>query len=205
MIATRRLGYHYRLYRPMRRLFRRPRRRTGRRRFPGRRAPLSVQLRRRSRAGDRSCASRSSRTSFDVAHDLGVEPVERLLDPVGAAWLGRQDPQAGDDRLALTADGAPLTIGSWSAPEPLAERQSVRLEGRATLGRAGRRDHGHDRDVPVRPAAPDVHQRLRERTRSTSQAILDKSRTRFEYFAGTRQGTLRRRASGSCRRASITS
>jgi hydrogenase/urease accessory protein HupE len=94
-----------------------------------------------------------------------------------------------NDRLALTADGSAVTVGAWSAPEPLSERQSVRLEGRATLERPA----GAIAVTTVMFPYDPQHQtfiNVYEAEALTSQAILDKSRTRFEYFAGTRQGTL---------------
>jgi hydrogenase/urease accessory protein HupE len=94
-----------------------------------------------------------------------------------------------NDRLALTADGRAVTVGAWSAPEPLAERQSVRLEGRATLEKPA----GAIAVTTVMFPYDPQHQtfiNVYEAEALTSQAILDKSRTRFEYFAGTRQGTL---------------
>jgi hydrogenase/urease accessory protein HupE len=124
---------------------------------------------------------------FDVAHDLGIAPIERLLDP---AVLRDQDQairKLVGDRLALTADGAPLTIGEWSAAEPLAERQSLRLEGHVALARPAGAITVSTVMFPYDPQ----HQtfiNVYEGEDLASQAILDASRTGFEYFAGTRQG-----------------
>ena len=124
---------------------------------------------------------------FDVAHDLGIAPIERLLDP---AVLRDQDQairKLVGDRLALTADGAPLTIGEWSATEPLAERQSLRLEGRVALARPAGAITVSTVMFPYDPQ----HQtfiNVYEGEALASQAILDAARTQFEYFAGTRQG-----------------
>jgi hydrogenase/urease accessory protein HupE len=126
---------------------------------------------------------------FDVAHDLGVESTERLLDPSVLRGYDDKIRALVNDRLALTADGSPVAVGSWSAPEPLAERQSVRLEGRAILARPA----GAIAITTVMFPYDPQHQtfiNVYEADALTSQAILDKSRTRFEYFAGTRQGTL---------------
>ena len=125
---------------------------------------------------------------FDVAHDLGIEPVERLLDP---AVLRGQDAairKLVSDRVALAADGRALTIDSWSSPEPLAERQSLRLQGRATLAKTA----GAITVTTVMFPYDPQHQtfiNVYEGEALTSQAILDGSRTGFEYFAGTTQGT----------------
>jgi hydrogenase/urease accessory protein HupE len=124
---------------------------------------------------------------FDVAHDLGIEPVERLLDP---AVLRDQDAAIRkllSDRLALAADGRALAVDSWSSPEPLAERQSLRLEGRAAVARPAGSITVSTVMFPYDPQ----HQtfiNVYEGEALTSQAILDASRTRFEYFAGTTQG-----------------
>jgi hydrogenase/urease accessory protein HupE len=126
---------------------------------------------------------------FDIAHDLGIEPVDRLLDP---AVLRAQDAairRLVTDRLALTADGGALTVESWSAPEPLAERQSLRLEGRARLTRPA----GVVAVATVMFPYDPQHQtfiNVYEGEDLASQAILDASRSSFEYFAGTRQGVL---------------
>ena len=125
---------------------------------------------------------------YDVAHDLGVEPIERLLDPAVLRNYDDKIRTLVNDRLALTADGSAVTVEGWSAPEALAERQSVRLEGRATLARPA----GAIAVTTVMFPYDPQHQtfiNVYEAEALTSQAILDKSRTRFEYFAGTRQGT----------------
>jgi hydrogenase/urease accessory protein HupE len=125
---------------------------------------------------------------YDVAHDLGVEPIERLLDPAALRAYHDRIRKLVNDRLALTADGSGVTVEGWSAPEPLAERQSVRLEGHATLARPAGAIAVSTVMFPYDPQ----HQtfiNVYEADALTSQAILDKSRTRFEYFAGTRQGT----------------
>ena len=126
---------------------------------------------------------------FDIAHDLKIEPVERLLD---AAVLREQEAairQLVIDRLALTADGNALSVEGWSAAEPLAERQSLRLEGRARLTRPAGAVAVSTVMFPYDPQ----HQtfiNVYEGEDLASQAILDASRTRFEYFVGTRQGVL---------------
>lgn len=126
---------------------------------------------------------------YDVAHDLGIEPMERLLDPAvlqaeraGIVKLLR-------DRLQVGADGHPFGAGTWSNPEPLPERQSLRLRSRYELA-------GPPGIVVVTAAMfpyDPQHQtfvNVYERDELVTQAILDRGRTRFEYFAGTRQGTL---------------
>ena len=70
---------------------------------------------------------------FDVAYEFDIEPPERLFD------AGILEPLAGrlaallGDRLVVTADGRPLAIEAWSTPEPLPDRQSVRVQASAAL------------------------------------------------------------------------
>jgi len=124
---------------------------------------------------------------FDAAHDLNVEPAERLLDPAVALARSAELTKLLTPRLSVTADGAPLTP-QWLAPDVLADRQSLRFPVRFPLAR---------RPGVVAVAAwmfpyDPQHQtflNVYEGDRLT-QAILDNGRPRFEYFAGTRQGAL---------------
>ena len=125
---------------------------------------------------------------FDVAHDLGIESVERLLDPVVLRDQDAAIRKLVADRVALAANGRVLVIDSWSSPEPLAERQSLRLQGRAALASPA----GTVTVTTVMFPYDPQHQtfiNVYEGEALTSQAILDASRRRFEYFAGTTQGT----------------
>jgi hypothetical protein len=125
---------------------------------------------------------------LDLAHDLNVDPAARLLDPVFAAQAFARVVALLDGRLRIAADrSAPLRI-DWTRLEVLPERQSLRLH--------------------VRIAAPSASGSLRVEARlfpydpnhrtflnvydgdALSQAILDRSRPSFEYFAGSRQGAL---------------
>src|SRR5262249_46051588 len=62
---------------------------------------------------------------FDVAHDLGIAPMEKLLEPdVVAARAGAiRDLLAG--RLELVTDRQQLLKGEWSSPEIVKDRQSI--------------------------------------------------------------------------------
>jgi hydrogenase/urease accessory protein HupE len=90
-------------------------------------------------------------------------------------------------RLQIAASGRMLTDDSWSAPEPLPDRQSIRLRARyqtqATPGSV---------TVTARLFSYDpMHQtflNFYENGALTSQAILDRNHPEFEYFAGSRQG-----------------
>src|SRR5688572_22823045 len=63
--------------------------------------------------------------TFDVAHDLKIQPPERLLE--GDALAGKADALTKllHDRLSLSAGGVALRNAAWSAPEAIADRQSI--------------------------------------------------------------------------------
>ncbi len=126
---------------------------------------------------------------YDVAHDLGIEPVERVLDPTVLKTHEAAIKKLFSDRLSLAADGTPLTTATWSAPEALVDRQALRLQTRLDLEKPAGAVAISTVMFPYDPQ----HQtfiNFYEGQTLTSQAILDAKRTRFEYFAGTRQGVL---------------
>ena len=127
--------------------------------------------------------------AWDIAHELGIDPPERLLDP--SLLAARSDRVAAllRDRLRVEVDGELLIIEAedWSRATPILERQSIELSVRHDLGR---------RPAVVRVEAElfpyDVqHQtflNFYSDTTLTSQAILDAEQTGYEYFVGTLQG-----------------
>jgi hydrogenase/urease accessory protein HupE len=122
---------------------------------------------------------------FDVAHDLNIEPPERLLDPAVASQQSAAIARLLGGRLAVTANGITLTP-QWSYAQVVADRQSLKLAVRYPLpGRAGT-VAVTTRMFPYDPQ----HQTFLNiyEDAALTQAILDGSRTSFEYFAGTRQG-----------------
>src|SRR5262245_45880738 len=63
---------------------------------------------------------------YDLAHDLQITPMERLLD---AGFLATQESAIRrllTPRLQLSADGRSL-VAEWLQPEILQERQSIRF------------------------------------------------------------------------------
>jgi hypothetical protein len=125
---------------------------------------------------------------FDVAHDLGISPPERLRE---AAFLAERAPSIRAllaDRLQITANGAPVKP-EWGAPEALADRQGVRVVLRfpgvsvpAKLGIAANM-------FPYDP----VHQtfvNIYENGDLTRQMILNRFQRGIEHVTGTRQGAL---------------
>ena len=126
---------------------------------------------------------------FDVAHELGVDPADRVLD---GSVLGSK----GDvlltllrSRLQIVAGGLPLTEAAWSSPEPLPDQQSVRWHARYLTTTAPGSLTVTATLFPYDPA----HQtfvNFYEGGALTSQAILDRSHPQLEYFVGDRQGVL---------------
>lgn len=126
---------------------------------------------------------------IDVAHDLNIDPPERLLKPDELSARREDVIRLLASRFRLQADGAGLVVTDWSAPEAVAERQSIRISGRATLaGRPGTLDL----DARMFPYDPQ-HQtfiNFYEDDALALQAILDASKTSVEFFSGSRQGVL---------------
>jgi hydrogenase/urease accessory protein HupE len=122
---------------------------------------------------------------YDVAHDLNVSPMERLLDSHVVAEASAAFAALIAPRLEVAADGRPLTP-EWGQSEALPDRQSIRIRFRyRTAGPPG--------VVSVRallfPYDP-VHQTFLNvyEGANLTQAIVDRGRPSFDYFAGTRQG-----------------
>jgi len=124
---------------------------------------------------------------FDAAHDLEVTPAERLLDPAVASEYGRALVRLLAARIEITVDGRALAV-DWSAPEVLADRQSLRLVAHAPLDSPAGTVAVHAVMFPYDPQ----HQTFVNiyEGEALTQAILDLGRPLVEYFAGTRQGVL---------------
>jgi len=125
---------------------------------------------------------------YDLAHDLQVEPMERLLN---AGYVMEHERAIRDllgPRLRLLAEGHELQP-EWLESEIIEDRQSVRFHLRYPTAAAPGMislsalmfpyDTNHQTFVNVY-----------ESDTLTSQLILDRNHTQTEYFAGTRQGTL---------------
>src|SRR5437588_8346130 len=63
---------------------------------------------------------------YDLAHDLQITPMERLLEPAFLAERQQAIHAMLAPRFGITADGHPFNL-EWSEPEILPERQSVRF------------------------------------------------------------------------------
>jgi hydrogenase/urease accessory protein HupE len=126
---------------------------------------------------------------FDLAHDLKVEPADSLLDP--ARLAARRDDLVALllPRIQLAADDRELACRPSSAPEVIADRQSIRVHLACGWDRPAGSLRVQAALFPYDPA----HQtflNVYEQGELQTQAILERDRASFEYFAGTRHGAL---------------
>ena len=123
---------------------------------------------------------------FDIAHELGVDPPDLVLD--SSVLIPKDDALLAllRKRLQITADGHVLTEGTWSAPEALPDRQSVRWRARYPTTSALGSVAVTATLFPYDPA----HQTFLnyyEVGTLTSQANLDRRHPQLEYFVGDSQ------------------
>jgi len=124
---------------------------------------------------------------FDAAHDLGVDPPERLLDPAVAAPRGASLSALMASRLTIEADGRPVRI-RWGVIDVLADKQSLRLPFQT--------DATHVATLRLSAALFPYDPRhqtfvnVYEQSALRQQVILDASRPSLEYFSGSSRGTL---------------
>jgi hypothetical protein len=126
---------------------------------------------------------------FDVAHELQLDPPERVLDASVLQAHGSAITALIESRLAITVNGRSLTAAEWSAPEPLPDRQAIQLRARYPAGGVAGLVVVAARLFPY-DANHQTFLNFYERDELTSQAILDQRHAEFEYFTGTRQGVL---------------
>ena len=125
---------------------------------------------------------------WDVAHEYGIDDPNDLLNP---AILGLRANDLGKliaGRFELLADGNPIRFQTWSVPEIVSSRQSIRIQSTVNLGRSP----GHlQLSAELFPYDPN-HQTFLNfyEDQLTAQAILGGSERDYEYFVGTRQGTI---------------
>lgn len=126
---------------------------------------------------------------YDVAHDLGVAQMERLLDPTALGAEAERVKALLSGRVQLRIDGTAVTVNGWSQPDALPDRQSVRIRARMNLAKPPGVVSLSAEMFPYDPA----HQtfvNVYEGNDLVRQAILGKNKIEVEYFPGTRQGTL---------------
>jgi hypothetical protein len=125
---------------------------------------------------------------FDVAHEVGLDPPERLLEGATLAGESRAIADFLRTRFQISVDGRKLPPADWSAAEALVERQSVRLHARVPLSHPAGSIAVSAALFPYDPK----HQtfvNFYEQNAVTSQAILDREHDSVDYFTGTRQGS----------------
>jgi hydrogenase/urease accessory protein HupE len=123
----------------------------------------------------------------DAAHDLDLEPPERLLREAEANEAFPALAKMLADRFTVEADGRSLAP-NWLGIDGIADRQSIRLRFRYALPSTPGTLQVTARMFPYDPA----HQTFLNvyEGEALTQAILDSAHPRFEYFAGTRQGAV---------------
>jgi hydrogenase/urease accessory protein HupE len=126
--------------------------------------------------------------TFDLANDLKIQPPDRLLVPDTLATQRSAFERLLEGRVKVAADGEVLHSSPWSPPEALPDRQSIRFRARYAQNRPAGRIDVVTRMFPYDPQHR-TFLNVYENGALTAQVILDKDRTAFEYFAGTRQGT----------------
>jgi hydrogenase/urease accessory protein HupE len=124
---------------------------------------------------------------FDAAHDLNVNPPERLLEHDGANRYARVLAAMLEPRFSVMADGRTLTP-AWNGLETIPDRQSLRLRMTYALpsppGTVTVAAHMFPYD-PQHETFLNVYD-----GEALTQMIMDRAHDRVEYFAGTRQGAL---------------
>jgi hydrogenase/urease accessory protein HupE len=126
---------------------------------------------------------------FDLAHDLGINPPERLLEPGVAAEQADAIRKLLGPRLELGTTGSPPLIPEWSAPEVLADRQSLRMRLRYAIASPSEAITLSASLFPY----DTTHQtfvNVYEHDELATQRILDRAHPRMEYFAGTSQSAI---------------
>ncbi len=126
--------------------------------------------------------------SLDLAHDLQIDPPERLLDPSFLASERDRIIALLAPRLVTLRDGHPMTP-AWGAIDPIVDRQDVRMRLQF--------------DVPAPPGVLHIetalfpydpnHQtflNIYEHSVLAQQSILDVTHAGLDYYSGTRQGAL---------------
>ena len=125
---------------------------------------------------------------FDVAHDLGISPPERLKDQAFVTERAASIRALLADRMQIMADGKVLKP-EWGAVEPLVARQAVRVVFRFTgVAKPGKLSIS----ATMFPYDP-VHQtfvNIYEDDELTRQLILNRFQNQVDHVVGTRQGAL---------------
>lgn len=122
----------------------------------------------------------------DVAHDLGIEPADRLLDTAEIERTRDRVVALLAPRMGIRTNGASAI--AWGAMQPAADRHAVLLRFRIPGGRPGAL-HINPRMFPYDP----VHQtfvNVYEDGDLRQQMIFDADSGEQVYYTGSTQGTL---------------
>jgi len=123
---------------------------------------------------------------YDLAHDLGISPMQRLLEPDVATRHETGIRRLIGPRLRLEIDGRTV-LPQWLPLDVLPDRDSLMLHLRYPLAAMPGTLVIDTVMFPYDPA----HQtfvNIYEHDKLALQVILDGRHTRTEYFAGSRQG-----------------
>lgn len=126
---------------------------------------------------------------FDLAHELGIVPPERLMNRMVVAEAAASIRTLLTPRFQIVADGRTL-VPQWSEPEILHDRQSVRFKltfpgatAAAAILSISARMFPYD---PVHQTFVNVY----EDGSLAQQMILNRMDSDAEYISGSRQGVL---------------
>ncbi len=124
---------------------------------------------------------------IDVAHDLKIDPPERLLDPSAAQREAKRAFDLLTPRLAVVVDGERVPI-EWLGVEPLRDRDAWRLTFTFPQRTAGAITISCD----LFPYDPNhtTFLNIYENDVLQHQSVFDPGHRSYEYFRGTRQGRL---------------
>jgi hydrogenase/urease accessory protein HupE len=126
--------------------------------------------------------------AFDLAHELQIDPPERIVDaPVLETRLAAIQTMLGA-RFGISADGEALTP-AWTGWELVPDVQSVRFRFSCALSRAPGVVRVSARMFPYDPNHR-TFVNIYERTALRSQAILDAKRSSVEHFTGSTKGVM---------------
>jgi hydrogenase/urease accessory protein HupE len=124
---------------------------------------------------------------YDLAHDLGIEPMDQLLDSSFASAQAEAIAALLAPRFQLQIDGR-SAVALWSGADVLADRQSVRMRVKYLLAD----DPGVivlDANLFPYDGSHQTFVNVYEDDRLT-QAVLGGRDTHLDYYPGTRPGTL---------------
>ena len=127
---------------------------------------------------------------FDVAHELDIDPPERLLAPATLIRHRERLVAIIAERLQIRVDGLVRPFDVWSDARPLSGRRSIELDASFELDFESPGVISVTADLFPYDANHQTFLNFYEGEALTTQAILGDSQTDYEYFVGTAQGTL---------------